>query len=233
MSQVPNNRPETKQELLDRVQGLNGLTIGQSARRYGLAIPENLRHHKGWFGHLMERVLGADAQSKPMPDFTQLGIELKTLPIGNNGKPSESTFVASINLLKIHQENWETSVVKKKLSQVLWLPMEGNSAIPLSERRIGLGFIWYPTPQQMDQLAEDWRLLTELIVLGKLENISAHLGRWLQIRPKAANGKALTSARNEAGTVIKTLPRGFYLRSRFTYQLLLDAMANESALLSE
>ncbi len=38
------------------------------------------------------------------------------------------------------------------------------------------------------------------------------MGRVLQIRPKAANNKALTEAIGEFGQPIMTLPRGFYLK---------------------
>lgn len=212
--------PQTEVELIARVNALAGLTIGQSAMRYNLAVPSNLRHHKGWFGHLIEKVLGADAHSKPLPDFSKLGIELKTIPIGSNGKPCESTFVASISLLAIAKEQWHTSVVKKKLSHVLWLPVEGDNAIPLSQRRIGLGFLWQPDNQQQQQLQADWQELTNLISLGKIEQINANLGAVLQVRPKAANGRALTTAIDENGLRIQTLPRGFYLRSGFTAQIL-------------
>ena len=212
---VPNS-PETQAQLLQRVHAIAGMTVGQSACQYGLDVPKDLRHHKGWFGHLIEKVLGASAGSLPIPDFPNLGIELKTLPIGKNGKPCESTFVASISLLGIAKENWQTSVVKKKLSHVLWLPMEDDKAIPLSQRRLGLGFLWRPSDKQMQILEKDWQELSNLIAMGQIDEISAHLGEALQVRPKAANAKVLTTALNRQGQQIKTLPRGFYLRARFT-----------------
>ncbi|MFB0975307.1 MAG: DNA mismatch repair protein MutH, partial [Tolumonas sp.] len=42
----------------------------------------------------------------------------------------------------------------------------------------------------------------------------------LQLRPKAASGRSLTLAIGKDGTLIQTRPRGFYLRSTFTRQLL-------------
>ncbi|PTI95482.1 DNA mismatch repair protein MutH, partial [Staphylococcus succinus] len=42
----------------------------------------------------------------------------------------------------------------------------------------------------------------------------------LQIRPKAANAKALTEAIGAWGERILTLPRGFYLKKNFTSALL-------------
>ena len=52
----------------------------------------------------------------------------------------------------------------------------------------------------------------DLIVLGHVERITARHGEVLQLRPKAANSKALTEAIGEQGQPIATLPRGFYLK---------------------
>lgn len=63
----------------------------------------------------------------------------------------------------------------------------------------------------------------ELVALGRIESITAHHGEVLQLRPKAANGQALTSAIGRQGQLIQTRPRGFYLRTLFTQQLLQQA----------
>lgn len=212
--------PETKEILNSRVNALAGLSLSQCAMICDLNVPEVQKKQKGWIGSMLEKALGADATCLPEPDFTLLGIELKTLPIGNNGKPCESTFVTSISLHHIQDETWLTSRVKKKLSHVLWLPVEDNPAIPLGERRIGQGFFWQPSAAQDDILKRDWGELTELIVLGQFESISAKLGMALQIRPKAASGKSLSRAFDANGHSTQTLPRGFYLRASFTASLL-------------
>ncbi len=212
--------PQSLDILKTRVSEIAGLSLGQCAIKYDLIVPTDQKYHKGWIGVLMERVLGADANSKPVPDFTKLGVELKTVPLGINGRPMESTFVASIDLLKVVSEQWTNSVVKKKLSHVLWLPVEGAKEIPLRERRVGNGFFWHLDGEEEDLIKRDWCELTDLIALGKLEKISAHLGEVMQIRPKAADGRALRVAIGSKGQRIKTLPRGFYLRSSFTQALL-------------
>lgn len=225
--------PETITELCRRVESIAGMTVAQVAAQHGLAMPQNLRNHKGWFGHLIEKVLGADASSKPMPDFSALGIELKTLPLNQRGLAAESTFVSSISLTQLTGQTWQTSSVKKKLAHVLWLPIEGVKTIPLGQRRIGQGFLWQPSKEQAQQLENDWLELTNLIALGEIEQISAHLGEYLQVRPKAASGKSLTNGFNEQGQLAKTLPRGFYLRSCFTNQLLQQSFTNHAINLTE
>ncbi len=85
--------PSCKQELLNRVQRLAGLTLAEVANDANIEIPVDLKRNKGWIGLLLEHVLGASASSRPEPDFPTLGIELKTLPINSQGKPLETTFV--------------------------------------------------------------------------------------------------------------------------------------------
>ncbi|WP_371923210.1 MULTISPECIES: DNA mismatch repair endonuclease MutH [Legionella] len=209
-----------EEELLQRCQLLAGLSFGQLACELSLNIPIHASRAKGWLGQAVEIFLGATAGSKAIPDFHTLGIELKTLPVNHLGKPAESTFVTSISLLTVGKEKWLTSQCYSKLKKVLWLPIEGERDIPLPQRRIGSAILWSPTVEQERILAEDWLELTAMIGMGRLEEIHAGIGRYLQVRPKAANGRSLCYGFDATGNKVLTLPRGFYLRSSFTATIL-------------
>lgn len=211
--------PQSEQELLDRAQNIAGLTLYQLATQHELVVPLHLMRHKGWVGQLIELSLGANAGNLSIPDFYQLGIELKTIPVNLQGKPLESTFVCMIALLNA-STTWMTSEVKAKLSRVLWVPIEVDKNLPLAKRKIGMPRLWSPTKEQEQILRTDWEELTDMIYLGQLEKVHARLGTYLQIRPKAANSRSLCYGINEEGDKILTLPRGFYLRSSFTSQIL-------------
>lgn len=211
--------PESEKILLARCRQLAGLSFGQLATHLNVVIPQTPSQRKGWAGMAIELFLGADAGSKACPDFSRLGIELKTIPLSVTGYPAESTFITSISLLTIHQETWDTSVCYSKLKKVLWVPLEDDEKIPFSHRRIGQALLWSPTTEQMSTLAADWEHLTTLIATGYLEDIDATIGQYLQIRPKAANARSLCFGIDSEGNKIKTLPRGFYLRSLFTQQI--------------
>ncbi|MFI4963386.1 MAG: DNA mismatch repair endonuclease MutH [Legionellales bacterium] len=214
--------PKTEEELLNRCQNIEGLSFAQLGLSLGLLIPENPNHRKGWIGQAIELVLGADASTKALPDFQALGIELKTLPIATSGRPTESTFITSIPLLTIHKQNWQTSLCYAKLKRVLWMSVEGDTAIPYAHRRIGRAFLWSPNEAQELVLAADWNYLTLQMTTGQLESLDATSGEYLQVRPKAADGKSLCFGFDAEGNKVKTLPRGFYLRSMFTAQILGD-----------
>ncbi len=110
--------------------------------------------------------------------------------------------------------------MRHKLQRVLWIPVEGERTIPLAARRVGAPLLWSPDEDEERQLRMDWEELMDLIVLGEVERITARHGEVLQLRPKAANSKALTEAIGARGETILTLPRGFYLKKNFTATLL-------------
>ena len=212
--------PQTEQALLEKAQSIAGLTFGELADELNISVPPDLKRDKGWVGMLLETALGATAGSKAEQDFSHLGIELKTLPINAEGYPLETTFVSLAPLVQNSGVKWENSHVRHKLSCVLWMPIEGSRHIPLRERHIGAPILWKPTAEQERQLKQDWEELMDLIVLGKLEQITARIGEVMQLRPKGANSRAVTKGIGKNGEIIDTLPLGFYLRKEFTAQIL-------------
>ena len=212
--------PQTLEQLLSQAQSIAGLTFGELADELHIPVPPDLKRDKGWVGMLLETALGATAGSKAEQDFSHLGIELKTLPINAEGYPLETTFVSLAPLVQNSGVKWENSHVRHKLSCVLWMPIEGGRHIPLRERHIGAPILWKPTAEQERQLKQDWEELMDLIVLGKLEQITARIGEVMQLRPKGANSRAVTKGIGKNGEIIETLPLGFYLRKEFTAQIL-------------
>lgn len=212
--------PDSEAELFAQAQRLAGFTLGELAAMAHLPIPPDLKRDKGWIGILLEIWLGASAGSKPEQDFAALGVELKTIPVDAQGRPLETTFVCVAPLTGNSGVTWETSHVRHKLKRVLWIPVEGDRAIPLAERHVGAPLLWSPNKEEDRLLRMDWEELMDLIVLGQVERITARHGEVLQLRPKAANSKALTEAVGTHGEPILTLPRGFYLKKNFTAALL-------------
>ncbi|HHF3866352.1 DNA mismatch repair endonuclease MutH [Haemophilus influenzae] len=212
--------PQTLEQLLSQAQSIAGLTFGELADELHIPVPPDLKRDKGWVGMLLETALGATAGSKAEQDFSHLGVELKTLPINAEGYPLETTFVSLAPLVQNSGVKWENSHVRHKLSCVLWMPIEGSRHIPLRERHIGAPILWKPTAEQERQLKQDWEELMDLIVLGKLEQITARIGEVMQLRPKGANSRSVTKGIGKNGEIIDTLPLGFYLRKEFTAQIL-------------
>jgi DNA mismatch repair protein MutH len=212
--------PEDEDELMARASALAGLCLGELAARESVAVPLDLRRAKGFVGSLVERVLGATAGSRALPDFPALGIELKTLPVDRTGTPVESTFVCSIPIAEIGEVEWSDSRVRRKLAKVLWVPVEGERELPVSERRIGQPLLYRITPEDEAALRADWEELAGYIGRGHVESLTGRLGRFLQIRPKAAHSRVRRIGIDADGAPFLALPRGFYLRPSFTRALL-------------
>lgn len=212
-------QPQTTQSLMDRAQSLAGYRLGHLADELQTVVPADLRRHKGWIGRLLENALGADGGNAAAADFSDLGIELKTIPVTREGRPLESTFVCTAPLAEPDETTWATSRARAKLACVLWIPILTERKGPVADRLIGSPLLWSPSPAEERLLARDWLDHLDVIRRGYVDEITAHDGEALQLRPKGACAESRTWSVDADGESILTLPRAFYLRARFTHQL--------------
>ena len=212
-----------------RCRALAGKSLGQVAAELNIAVPGSRARAKGWAGQLVERYLGASAASQPEPDFQTLGIELKTIPVTRRGRAKESTFVCMTPMTVSGGLRWSDSTVRRKLNRVLWAPIEADPGILPVNSRVGNAFLWSPSAEQARVLEQDWQELIEMVCFGEFDRISAKHGEYLQVRPKAANSASLARATLPNGETGLTLPRGFYLRTRFTNMLLEEHLSADDA----
>ncbi|MGI9228337.1 MAG: DNA mismatch repair endonuclease MutH [Gammaproteobacteria bacterium] len=212
--------PRSEAELLQRAQDLAGKTLSQLAQELNLQLPATATRGKGWIGQAVEQFLGATAGSQAEPDFQYLGIELKTIPVDAGPRAKESTFVTMVPHTTALETIWQDSSVYHKLRRVLWVPVEAGTDIAFAGRRIGSGFLWSPDAAQEKILRSDWEELMELVGFGEFDKLSASIGQYLQIRPKAANAASAVRIMDHTAETTQTLPRGFYLRPTLTNELL-------------
>ncbi|MBX3228548.1 MAG: DNA mismatch repair endonuclease MutH [Labilithrix sp.] len=217
--------PAHLDELLQRARALEGRTLAAVLDSLGLRASTDPLRTKGSAGETIERALGANGGSARVHDFPHLGCELKTIPVTAEGAPLESTYVCTLSLADAETQEWESSWVRAKLARVLWVPLVGAHGVAWQERIVGAPLLWEPSAAQDDVLRGDFDDVVGLIGIGRIEELTAHRGRWLQVRPKARDGSARTIAYGEDNEAIATVPRGFYLRARFTGALLRDASA--------
>jgi len=217
--QLPSTPPEDIGELKTRAQLLAGRCLGQLAALAGLPLPADLSRSKGLVGNLLERWLGARAGNRPLPDFTHLGIELKTLPVDSDGKPLQSTYVTKVPLCDLEALEWRTSSVFAKLRHVMWVPIQAEPAVPLAERVVGQAFFWRPSAVEEQLLCADWEYHLARIRAGDVNAIKGSDGAVLQVRPKARSAETITWAELPHQRTMPTRPCGFYLRPSFTEYL--------------
>lgn len=114
--------PESEQELYRRATALAGYTMKALADAAGLPIPNDLKRDKGWVGMLLEHYLGASAGSKPEQDFPHLGIELKTIPVSQQGNPLETTFVCVAPLTNNSGVTQKAAIFEKSCKEYYGFP---------------------------------------------------------------------------------------------------------------
>ena len=123
--------------VLSRACALIGVELGAIADGLGLPVPRGNLHTKGWSGQILEQELGVEVGGTRGPDFAALGLELKTVPVDPEGRPLESTAVCQIDPIAIAAESWDTSYVKHKLAEVLFVALEVNDrAQGVGDRRV-------------------------------------------------------------------------------------------------
>jgi DNA mismatch repair protein MutH len=214
--------PRDETELVARARALSGLAIDALASHWGVRVDGSPVATKGKVGELVERALGATGGAAATWDFPAIRVELKTIPLDPRGMPRESTFVCAVSLLEAERAEWETSWVRAKLARVLWVPVSIGAD---GSRRIGDPCLWSPSSEQEHVLRDDFDEILGRVGATGIEGLSARVGRWMQLRPKAAHGRVRTRAPGADGGLVETVPRGFYLRARFTGAILRDPQA--------
>lgn len=217
--------PRDIDDLLDRARRLIGVRVDAIAAALGTIAGGAPVRTKGAAGAILERALGATGGPGRFHDFPELRVELKTIPVTPDGLPIESTYVCTLPLGDADEQEWATSWAREKLERVLFVPLVGDDGIPWPSRVVGPPLLWSPTLDQERILRDDFEDIVGLVGIGRIEDLDARRGRWLQARPKARDGSARTVVFGIDGDPIEVMPRGLYLRARFTRALLGDATA--------
>jgi len=210
-------------DLLAHARALVGVDLAELADRMGLPVPVGAVRTKGWSGQIIERELGVESQGPDGgPDFAELGIELKTVPVSTDGVPRESTAVCQIDPVEIAGESWDTSTVRRKLSRVLFVALEVPADAPsVGDRRVSAVVLWSPSATEDGMLRGDFELFVrEYFRRGRTEEITGHLGQALQVRPKGRNADDTRAAFGPDGQPTRVGKCGFYLRPAFVARIL-------------
>ena len=108
--------PTTKAELKKRLQRLLGRSLGELAALAQVPVPTGMMGAKGFAGQLIELFLGANAKNLPVPDFMELGIELKTVSLSYDLSLKDSTFICMADLKAERFIPFQQSPLYHKLS---------------------------------------------------------------------------------------------------------------------
>ncbi len=214
--------PASLTALLAHARALVGVELGEIADGLGLPVPPGQVRTKGWPGQILERELGVEAGGVRGPDFAALGVELKTVPVGPNLAPRESTAVCQIDPIAIAADSWETSYVREKLRRVLFVALEiPRDDDSVGARRVAAVRLWMPDPVEERALRADFELFVrDYFRRGRSDEITGHLGQVLQVRPKGKNANDRRDGYDADGRPARVGKCGFYLRAPFVAAIL-------------
>ena len=219
------SQPKTRADLIKRLDLIMGRSLSELAFLSGVDSPYNNRAGKGFAGQLTEIFLGADAGTLSEPDFTNLGIELKTLPVGFDLMPAQSTFLCMADLNPERFIPFEQSHLYHKLRHMLFVILLAPKGAKITERRILGYFFFKPDNQTLKLFEQDYNEFNELILNASAREIDGSAGNVIQMRPKAAASSEYIKVRDVSGNFTTTYPRAYYLRPWFTKKLMQDFMS--------
>ena len=207
--------------LCKKAQSFQGYKLADLANLYNVEKPEHNNTAKGWAGQLIEQLFGIKNNSFAMPDFPELGVELKTIPVNVDYRPYETTYVTTVPLLPNDMTSFEQSILWSKIRHILWIPLVSETrSEKVQNRVIGRPIIWQPSLQDKKIIEQDYYEIMEYIISGEIDKLTSQIGEYLHVRPKALDSSKKTYSIDQDGNKMITSPKGFYLRKTLTSKIM-------------
>ena len=158
--------------------------------------------NKGIAGQLLEALIGNPPNSNPNPDVLSLGVELKVLPlrkISRRLQPKERSKIKSINYNKIIYEEFNSSLLKKKISQILFLMYEHPTGKNYKdwEEFIFKGCLLYELKNESENIVKtDWYKIKHKVINENANKLTESEGVILGAST-SGSGKMITYGNNQ------------------------------------
>jgi len=213
-------RIATFRELSDRLDQVVGVPFTELRKYYSRSWTGEAKSNKGFSGNLVNLLLGADAGSDPEPDISSLGIEIKTIPIGDGPTVQWPTKVTSLNYSDLAVTSWPESALFHKLRAVLFVPIVKYDRNSPERWYIRRPFMWLPSKPILVQFEKDYNSIRNLVREHKFGDI--HSGKppggqgvFLMAKPNAAKGN-VRRVYEVNGEKFSLQPKAWMLRESFT-----------------
>ncbi len=200
---------------------------------------EDLYKGKGSFGQILEKhYFGYDLNSDSEPDFTEVGLELKTAPLktlkSKEYRSKERLVLNIINYIDIVNETFETSSFLKKNAQILLIFYLHEPQKTVLEYQIKLVGEWNFPQTDLEIIRNDWNCIVEKIKAGKAHELSEGDTFYLGACTKGANA---TSLRNQPFSDARAMQRAFSFKQGYVNHIIAtlagDSMPHYGKLLTD
>jgi len=200
---------------------------------------EREKMKKGASGLIVENLLGLANNNRAEADISEIGCEVKILPLQKNKngsiKAKEPTAIQMINYFEVAAETWETAKLRKKISLTFWvvyLAKKEGKTLQQDDYIIVDYFLDHPNQMENSIFKRDWEEIQVYIQKGLSDKLSCSMGEYIEPKTKGANNQDFTNAPDGKGGSIKVRRRAFYYKKNYTNNkiipnLNLNALNNE------
>lgn len=186
---------------------------------------------KGKLGQLVEEhYFNYSCNSLSEPDFHEVGIELKTVPlkIVRDGKlvAKERLVLSMIDYMEEYKNDFENSKVVKKASKLLllfYLHDSDKDDVDLLFKHVVL---WEFPETDLQIIKQDWNTIIDKIRQGKAHELSEGDTLYLGACTKSTNSSI---RRKQPYSDILAKPRAFSLKQKYVNHILEESMEYRSA----
>ena len=206
--------PTDKESIIVYAQELVGSTL-----REHIDVDEipDIRRRKGSFGNAVEcYFFKYDINSDSAPDFSEVGMELKTTPLkkvaGNQYKSKERLVITMINYMDIVNETFETSSFMHKADDILLISYLYEKDKDPLDYIVEIVAEWGIPAEDLPQIKRDWELVVNKIRAGKAEEISGSDTLYLEACTKAQTSK---DRRKQPFSSVLAKPRAWALKASY------------------
>lgn len=204
----------SKSKLEQHVINLKGKTVNS------LLGGKEFDKGKGAIGQIIEREgFGMANNNEARPDFDNLGIELKILPLKRTAKNDltvkERTKICSINYVKLIDEHWDHSHAKNKLQEILFVFYEYNKVDPSNSTIIDYLFFQLENSDE-PLIRSDWERTRGLVEKGLAHELSESQNVILAASRSGAGGLSEDKWDVQPNNSQKARKRAFSLKPSFT-----------------
>jgi DNA mismatch repair protein MutH len=219
---------KTFKQLLDRLVDVQGVPFEELAKAHGIEWHEEPVRNKGLTGRIVETALGKEPDSRAEVDLTDLGVEVKSIPIKEELVPREHTKVTTLNFADVAAQRWENSTVFHKLRNILFVPIVKYDLERPDQWYIRSPFIWMPSIEAQRELNADYDAVRALIKAHRPDELTSRKppeGICVSLIPNTggrdSNDTVTFEIDGESFTVRR---RSWMLRKDFTARILRENM---------
>lgn len=203
-------------EVIRRARPFLGMTVGEIHE----SIEPDVHYHrlfKSYAAYILNMALGVGQDKALGSGLGKAGLRLKTVRCNPGHRPIYAMSLRGFDYVRVGKVEWQDSKcyedVSRMLIAVLTLPHKDASQ---EEAVLEKVFFHKPSPGDLKTMRQDWEMLSGMVRDGRAHEITGHLGRIIQARPKGINAKDTKRAPGGHELVKKA----FFLRTDYLRRVL-------------